>query len=220
MDFSRWQIVAVVLGPRPNAGYAVHFLDYCGQGEELAVRYEESLPGPDAAWAPSLTYPFDVAALPAGGPIRFERRVGPRQCAMSPVVRCVPAESVPLEALSPCTPEQFTAFPTQAAWSQFWCQYGQGPSPDVHFGRGYTAVGVLGLPPEQGVSVSEVTRAGDCLTITLGPCDAGCPCGPEQHSLLLIVPARPTRGLPLAAVREVGQARSPGLPLFPLTFEF
>ena len=58
----------------------------------------------------------------------------------------------------------------------------------MHFERGQTAVGVLGLPPDEGVSVSEVTRAGECVTITLGPCDAGCPCGLDAHSLLLLVP--------------------------------
>ena len=73
--------------PRPNAGYAVHFTDYCRQGEELVVRYEEWLPGPGTVWAACATCPFDIAAIPAGGPVRFERCFGPHQGVMTPVAR-------------------------------------------------------------------------------------------------------------------------------------
>ncbi len=191
VDFARWQIVAVLLGRRPNPGYAVHFVAWCSRGEELVVHYEEWLPGPGTVWTAQVTYPFDMVAIPAGGPVRFDRGCGPRQGVITPVSRCLQAPRVNLAALSPCTPEQFTAFSDRNSWEEFWSQYGQGPAPQVRFGLGYTAVGVLGLPEDQGVCVSEVTRAGDCITVTLGPCDAGDPDGRDQHSLLLVVPAAP-----------------------------
>ena len=100
---------------------------------------------------------------------------------------------LPFQALAlPCVPlqtsEQFTAFSVSEDWQQFWCQYGQGAPPPVNFERGYTLVGVVGSGP--GVTVSEVTRAGDRITVTVGSGGTMCSCHAEP-SLLLVVPHAP-----------------------------
>ncbi len=190
VDFSRWQVVAVFLGPRPNAGYDVTITDYVIQGSRLTVRVREWTPAPGSVSAQVITYPADLVAVPAGPEVSFARTSGPRAL-LSPVARDLPASRLDPSSLSAEAPEQFVAFTDATSWQQFWRRHGRGPAPPVDFAGGRMVIGVVGFRSRAGATLSHLTRAGDLITLTLGPAGQTCPGTPGQNSLLLLVPQVP-----------------------------
>jgi len=73
VDFSREMVVAVFLGSRPTAGYAVEIVGYRQAGDAIVVQYRETAPAPDAITAQVIVSPYDVVAIPKRtGNVTFE----------------------------------------------------------------------------------------------------------------------------------------------------
>jgi protease stability complex PrcB-like protein len=74
VDFPREMVVAVFMGSRPTAGYAVEIVSAAERNGALVVAYRERNPAPGAIAAQVLTFPFHIAALPAfAGDVKFEK---------------------------------------------------------------------------------------------------------------------------------------------------
>lgn len=76
VDFGKEMVVAVFLGSRPTAGFAVEIVGTREDGSALVVQYRESRPPAGALVAQVLTMPYHIAAVPrraATADVRFER---------------------------------------------------------------------------------------------------------------------------------------------------
>jgi hypothetical protein len=74
-DFARETIVAVFLGQRPTAGYAVDITSVRQEGSMFVVEYLEQKPPANASTAQVLTSPFQIIRIPRpSGPIVFRAR--------------------------------------------------------------------------------------------------------------------------------------------------
>ena len=75
VDFSREIVVAVFMGTRPTAGFAVDIVGVREEGTALVVSYRETRPGPDVVAAQVLTSPYHIVAVPKGAAtsVKFER---------------------------------------------------------------------------------------------------------------------------------------------------
>ena len=74
VDFTRETVVAVFLGTRPTAGFAVEIVGVREDGGNVVVQYRETRPSRDSIAAQVLTAPYHVAAIPRrAGTITFER---------------------------------------------------------------------------------------------------------------------------------------------------
>jgi hypothetical protein len=74
VDLSRDMIVAVFLGSRNTAGYAVTIESVQADHGTVVVRYRQTDPPRDAITAQVITSPYHIVAVPnAAGAARFER---------------------------------------------------------------------------------------------------------------------------------------------------
>jgi hypothetical protein len=74
IDFAKNMVVAVFLGSRPSAGYAVQITDVVNEGNALIVRWEESRPAAGTSAAAVMTAPAHLVSVPRReGPVRFEK---------------------------------------------------------------------------------------------------------------------------------------------------
>jgi hypothetical protein len=74
VDFAKTTVVAVFLGQRPTAGYAVAITGTRMDGSTLVVQWMETKPPADRMLAQLITSPAHIASIPAfPGAIRFER---------------------------------------------------------------------------------------------------------------------------------------------------
>ena len=74
VDFAKEMVVAVFLGSRNTAGYAVEIVSAQNDGGAVVVRYRQREPARDAITAQIITMPYDIAAIPkSAGDVRFER---------------------------------------------------------------------------------------------------------------------------------------------------
>lgn len=74
VDLSKATVVAVFLGERMTAGYAVEITGTRMDGSTLVVRWSERKPASDQMTAQVLTSPAHVAWIPAfAGEVRFEK---------------------------------------------------------------------------------------------------------------------------------------------------
>jgi PrcB C-terminal len=74
VDLSKEMIVAVFLGSRPTAGYAVEIVGAEVKNGALVVRYRETRPAPGTITAQILTSPYHIAAVRKhDGDVRFEK---------------------------------------------------------------------------------------------------------------------------------------------------
>lgn len=74
VDLESRTVVAVFLGSRPSAGYAVEITGTRRQGGILIVEWRESKPGPGDITAQVLTSPAHIASIPRfAGEIKFEK---------------------------------------------------------------------------------------------------------------------------------------------------
>ena len=77
IDFAKNMVVAVFLGSRPSAGYAVQITDVVSEGNALIVRWQESRPAAGTSAAAVMTAPAHLVSVPRrDGPVKFEK-VGP-----------------------------------------------------------------------------------------------------------------------------------------------
>ena len=73
-DFARETILAVFLGQRPTAGYAIEMTSVTQQGGMFVVEYVEHKPASNASTAQVLTSPFQIVRIPrVTGPVVFRR---------------------------------------------------------------------------------------------------------------------------------------------------
>lgn len=74
VDFAKETVIAVFLGSRNTAGYAVEIVSAEAEQGSLIVRYRQRAPSPDAITAQIITTPFQIVAIPkATGDVRFQR---------------------------------------------------------------------------------------------------------------------------------------------------
>ena len=74
-DFARETIVAVFLGQRPTAGYAIDIASVTQQNGVFVVEYTERKPSSNTSTAQVLTSPFQIIRIPRpSGPIVFRER--------------------------------------------------------------------------------------------------------------------------------------------------
>ena len=78
VDFAQSIVVAVFLGTRPSAGFAVEITAVKGDSSRAVVEYRERRPARDAITAQVITSPFHIVRLARGsGTIEFRRVEGP-----------------------------------------------------------------------------------------------------------------------------------------------
>lgn len=74
IDFATRMVVAVFLGTRPSAGYAVEITGTRADGAGLVVQWAERRPERGMVAAQILTSPAHIVSVPrVAGPIRFEK---------------------------------------------------------------------------------------------------------------------------------------------------
>jgi hypothetical protein len=74
VDLAARTVVAVFLGSRPTAGYAVEITGTRRDGDVLVVEWRERRPAPRGVTAQILTSPAHLATIPrVAGDIRFEK---------------------------------------------------------------------------------------------------------------------------------------------------
>lgn len=74
VDFTAKMVLAVFLGTRPSAGYAVEIVTTRADGAGLVVEWRERRPAADLMTAQVLTSPVHMVAVPkVAGAIRFEK---------------------------------------------------------------------------------------------------------------------------------------------------
>lgn len=74
VNFSREMVVAVFMGSRPTAGFAIEVVSATEQSGALVVKYRETAPPRDALTAQILTAPFHIVAVPkTAGDVKFEK---------------------------------------------------------------------------------------------------------------------------------------------------
>jgi len=74
VDLSKATVVAVFLGDRMTAGYAVNIIGTRRDGAALVVQWAERMPAADRMTAQVITSPAHIASIPAfAGEIRFEK---------------------------------------------------------------------------------------------------------------------------------------------------
>jgi hypothetical protein len=74
VDFSREMVVAVFLGSRPTAGFAIDILGTREEGGALVVQYKETRPARGLITAQMITSAYAIAAVPRReGAVKFER---------------------------------------------------------------------------------------------------------------------------------------------------
>lgn len=74
VDLNTRTVVAVFLGSRPSAGYAVDIVSTVHAGSSLIVKYQERRPAPGDIAAQVLTSPAVIASVPKfTGAITFEK---------------------------------------------------------------------------------------------------------------------------------------------------
>lgn len=77
VDWSKEMVVAVFMGSRPSAGYAVEIVAAEERGGELVVKYRATRPAPGTVSAQILTAPYHIAAVPKHpGAVKFEPVAG------------------------------------------------------------------------------------------------------------------------------------------------
>lgn len=75
VDFSKEMIVAVFMGSRPTAGFAVDITSAAEREGKLVVSYRETRPGGGAITAQVLTSPYHIVAVPKSAlAVVFEKR--------------------------------------------------------------------------------------------------------------------------------------------------
>jgi hypothetical protein len=78
VDFTQSMVVAVFLGTRPTAGFAVEITAVRAEGSRAVVEYRERRPPPDAIAAQMLTAPFHIVRLArTSASTEFRRIDGP-----------------------------------------------------------------------------------------------------------------------------------------------
>jgi hypothetical protein len=76
VDFSKDMVLAVFLGSRSTAGYAVDIIGMKDVDGALVVQYRQTQPPPGAITAQVITTPYQMVAVPArAGDVRFEKVV-------------------------------------------------------------------------------------------------------------------------------------------------
>ncbi|MCC7415681.1 MAG: protease complex subunit PrcB family protein [Acidobacteria bacterium] len=74
VDFTTSMVVAVFMGSRPSAGFAVQVVGTTRDGNDLIVQYRETVPARGTLAAQILTSPYHLVSLPrVDGDVKFER---------------------------------------------------------------------------------------------------------------------------------------------------
>ncbi len=73
VDFSRYELAAVFLGPRPSGCHGVEIQRVIQQADTRVVEYKELLPGPTALCTAQAVQPAHIVSVPKGSlPVVFK----------------------------------------------------------------------------------------------------------------------------------------------------
>jgi hypothetical protein len=64
IDFSKYYVVGIFLGAKPNPGFGVEIKSIKGKNNYIQVEYAEYLPNPLMAYAQIAVYPYDMVYFP------------------------------------------------------------------------------------------------------------------------------------------------------------
>jgi hypothetical protein len=182
VDFARWQIVAVFLGPKPNPGYGLRipYAQKVLHEQTTYVYYEEVKPRPGGVYAQVIVYPYEILAVPSAPQIKVKptRFTAPEPSSS----RTVAAQTLPTAALQQPKQSLYRAFLDSESWKAFWKANAASAPPAVDFDHDI----VVGLLQPQGapaVSLSRVEEQGGITRVKLirGLAD-------ECTSLLIVIP--------------------------------
>jgi hypothetical protein len=74
VDFSKEMVVAVFMGSRPTAGFAVEIVSAEERGGKMVVAFRETAPASGTVSAQILTAPYHIVAIPKStAPVEFEK---------------------------------------------------------------------------------------------------------------------------------------------------
>jgi hypothetical protein len=74
IDFTKEMVVAVFMGSRPTAGFAIEIVSVAERSGGLVVTYKETKPAEGAITAQMLTAPYHIAAVPKhAGDVTFAK---------------------------------------------------------------------------------------------------------------------------------------------------
>jgi hypothetical protein len=72
IDFSQKMVVGVFLGQRPSGCYAVAIKGVTQSAGKITVQYKETVPSPNMSCTMALTFPSQIATIPASDlPVEF-----------------------------------------------------------------------------------------------------------------------------------------------------
>jgi hypothetical protein len=183
VDFGRWQIAAIFLGPRPNPGYRLRVLyAYETAGGQTCVYYQEAKPRPGAMYAQVIVYPYEICAVPSAPHVDFmpTEAASPEQ---PKPVEVITPRVLPAAALRPPERPTFEAFLDRKSWETFWQAHSASAAPEVDFSK-EIVVGLLQPQRAPAVSLARVERQGDALRAKM----SRGPAGGDGTSLLIAIP--------------------------------
>jgi hypothetical protein len=183
VDFSRWQIAAIFLGPRPNPGYhlRVPYAYEIAREQTTYLYYEEVRPKPGAVYAQLIVYAYQILAVPSALRIEFKpvRLTAPEQLARKAIV----PQTLPVAALQRPKRPTYAAFLDRKSWEAFWKANAASPPPAVDFDHGIV-VGLMQPSDAPAVNLSRVEEQGGTVHVSMvrGPANG------ERTSLLVVIP--------------------------------
>ena len=156
VDFSREQVVVVMLGARPSTGYFVH-VDCVKEiggpdgGPHTIVDYTEEIPGPDCEVLWVITFPFQLVKTPLTvANDHFFRNEHVYSCGGE----CVPQRDLIRGFHSNIHESRWEAIRNELELHNFWVAHGgSGAPPEINFPEEMAIIGMIGDRPTTGWNV-------------------------------------------------------------------
>jgi len=185
VDFTRWQIAAIFLGPKPNPGHRLH-IPYAYQvthEQTTYVCYEEVQPAPGAMYAQVIVYPYEILAVPSASHIRLKptRFAVPEQPKSA---QTITPRTLPMAGLERPKRPIYEAFLDRESWETFWKTHSASAPPQVDFSQ-EIVVGLLQPHDAPMVSLARVERQGEAVRVKMTRRPAG---SLDQTSLAVVIP--------------------------------
>ena len=169
VDFARWQVVAVFLGPKPSPGYGLRIVDATETPSGTQVTYRQFVPAPGMMYAQVIVYPYDVVAIPAGKTVSFANPP-PREREKPGPTQPVQARVLDAGGLAMPREARHLAFADRESWEAFWRGYCASAPPVVDFSR---QIVVGAAQPSGGLEFAAADKQGHAIRIRLKRAPAG-----------------------------------------------
>lgn len=162
VDFSRYMVVAALMGQQPTAGYDINITDVRATGQRVVVYVTQTAPRPGTLVAQALAYPYHMVVIPkATQPVEFV--VANCDVMLAPIVDAFQGtQSVVATPLTAIVRDQIT-------WNKLWIDTfgGDVAAPPVDFTRNMAIAVYAGQKPTggYGVTIATVERLNDRLVV-------------------------------------------------------